>query len=129
MLVSTLDDLWAFVSLLLAGGRYEGRQLLSPGAVSAMTRDHLTAAQRASAQLFLGEHGGWGYCLAAPGPVDGEPPVPWGFGWNGGTGATWYSDPARGLTGILLTTTAMTSPEPPRHFVDFWEAAYGARAD
>ena len=43
MLVSTLDDLWAFVSMLLAGGRHEGQQLLSPGAVSAMTRDHLTA--------------------------------------------------------------------------------------
>ncbi len=128
MLVSTLDDLWAFVSLLLADGRHEGQQLLSPGAVSAMTRDHLTPGQRASAQLFLGEHGGWGYCMAAPGPVDGEPPIPWGFGWNGGTGTTWYSDPTRGLTGILLTTTAMTSPEPPRHFVDFWEAAYAATA-
>ncbi len=128
MLVSTLDDMWAFVSLLLAGGRHEGQALLSPGAVGAMTRDHLTADQRASAQLFLGEHGGWGYCMAAPGPVEGEPPKPWGFGWNGGTGAVWYSDPARGLTGILLTTRAMTSPEPPRHFVDFWEAAYGAMA-
>ena len=47
MLVSTIDDLWAFVSMLLAGGRHEGQQLLSPGAVAAMTRDHLTAAQRA----------------------------------------------------------------------------------
>ncbi len=54
--------------------------------------------------------------------------LPWWFGWNGGTGTAWYSDPARGLTGILLTTRAMTSPEPLRHVVDFWEAAYGAIA-
>ncbi len=93
-----------------------------------MTRDHLTERQRASAQLFLGEHWGWGHGMAAPGPVKGEPPMPWGFGWNGGTGTVWATDPARGLTGIMLSTRAMTSPEPPRHFVDFREAAYGALA-
>jgi CubicO group peptidase (beta-lactamase class C family) len=124
MLVSTLDDFWAFVSMLLAGGTHEGEQVLSAGAVSEMTRDHLTAAQRAGSPPFLSESEGWGYCMAAPGPVDGEPPVPWGFGWNGGTGTTWYTDPARGLTGILLTQRAMNSPEPPAHFVDFWDAAY-----
>ncbi len=128
MLTSTLDDLWAFVSMLLSGGRHDGMQLLSPGSVDAMTRDHLTAAQRASASLFLGPTGGWGYCMAAPGPVNGEPPIPWGFGWNGGTGTAWSSDPVRGLTGILLTNRAMTSPEPPAHFVDFWQAAYAASA-
>ena len=49
MLVSTIDDLWAFVSMLLSEGRHEGEQLLSPASVADMTRDHLTAAQRASA--------------------------------------------------------------------------------
>ncbi len=129
MLVSTIDDLWAFVSMLLAGGRHEGRQLLSPASVTEMTRDHLTAAQRASAPIFLGEHGGWGYGMAAPGPLTGPPPVPWGFGWNGGTGTVWTSDPVRGLTGIMLSTRAMTSPEPPAHVVDFWDAASRAMAD
>jgi len=62
-----------------------------------------------------------------PGPVDGEPPVPWGYGWDGGSGTTWRSDPARDLTTILLTQRAMTSPEPPPLFVDFWDAAYAAR--
>jgi len=76
----------------------------------------------------LGAHG-WGYGMAAPGPLAGEPPIPWGFGWNGGTGTAWSSDPGRGLTGILLTTRAMTSPEPPPHVVDFWDAAYGALGD
>jgi CubicO group peptidase (beta-lactamase class C family) len=129
MLVSTLDDLWAFVSMLLAGGvTRDGARLLSTTSVHAMTSDHLTASQRASAPVFFGESGGWGYCMAAPGPVTGEPPVPWGFGWNGGTGTTWFSDPARGLTTILLTQRAMTSPEPPALFVDFWDAAYGAMA-
>jgi CubicO group peptidase (beta-lactamase class C family) len=59
MLVSTLDDFWSFVSMLVAGGRHDGQPLLSPGSVEAMTRDHLTASQRASASLFLGPYGGW----------------------------------------------------------------------
>ncbi|MBV9282187.1 MAG: beta-lactamase family protein [Chloroflexi bacterium] len=126
MLVSTLDDFWAFVSMLLAGGAHAGRQVLSPGSVAAMTRNHLTAEQRAGARLFLGEHGGWGYGMAAPGPVAGEPPVPWGIGWTGGTGTLWWSDPVRGLTGILFTQRAMTSPQPPPLFTDFWNAAYAA---
>jgi CubicO group peptidase (beta-lactamase class C family) len=126
MLVSTLVDFWSFVSMVLAGGTHDGEQVLSPGAVADMTRDHLTAAQRAGSLPFLSGQQGWGYGMAAPGPVDGEPPVPWGFGWNGGMGTAWSSDPVRGLTGILFTQRAMTSPEPPAHFVDFWDAAYGA---
>jgi CubicO group peptidase (beta-lactamase class C family) len=126
MLVSTLDDFWAFVSMLLAGGVHGTERVLSEDSVAAMTRDHLTDAQREPATLFLGRHGGWGYGMAAPGPISREPPVPWGFGWDGGTGTTWRSDSRRGLTGILLTQRAMTSPEPPPHFTEFWEAAYGA---
>ena len=94
MLVSTLPDLWAFVTMLEADGMHEGEQLLSSASVAAMTRDHLTAEQRESAELFLGAHGGWGYCMAAPGPVTAEPPVPCGYGWDGGTGTTWRTDPA-----------------------------------
>lgn len=126
MLVSTIHDFWSFVSMLLAGGKHGGTQLLSADSVAAMTANHLTEEQRATARLFLGEHGGWGYCMAAPGPLSGAPPIPWGFGWDGGTGTTWRSDPVRGLTGILFTQRAMTSPEPPPLFTDFWQAAYAA---
>jgi CubicO group peptidase (beta-lactamase class C family) len=129
MLVSTLDDYWAFVAMLLAGGRHEGTQLLAPASVAAMTSDHLSAAQRAGAAPFLDASTGWGYCLAAPVRGGGEHPVPYGFGWNGGTGTVWTSDPERGVTGILLTQRAMTSPEPPPLFVDFWDAVYGAVRD
>jgi CubicO group peptidase (beta-lactamase class C family) len=131
MLVSTLDDFWAFVSMLEAGGGHDGEQVLSPASVAAMTTDHLTDAQRGTAPLFLGRTGGWGYGMAAPGPLapGTEPPVPWGYGWDGGTGTTWRSDPVRGLTGILFTQRAMTSPEPPPLFVEFWQAAYGVTTD
>ena len=125
MLVSTVDDLWAFASMMAAGGLHEDRRLLSATAVAAMTRNHLTEVQRTGNELFLGA-GGWGYCMAAPVPLTGETPVPWGYGWNGGTGTTWYTDTTRGLTGILLSQRAMTSPEPPALFTDFWTAAIAA---
>jgi CubicO group peptidase (beta-lactamase class C family) len=129
MLVSTLDDYRAFVSMLVANGRHHGQPLLSPAAVEAMTRNHLTDAQRASAPVFLGTHGGWGYGMAAPGPTRAAPPEPSGYGWNGGTGTVWTTDPDYGLTGIVLSTRAMTSPAPPAHVVEFWESAYGALVD
>ena len=47
-----------------------------------------------------------------------------GYGWDGGTGTTRRTDPASGLTGVLLTQRAMTSPELPKVFIDFWSAAY-----
>ena len=48
MLVSTIDDLWAFVAMLGAGGWHRGRRLLSDASVAAMTRNHLTQEQRAA---------------------------------------------------------------------------------
>jgi CubicO group peptidase (beta-lactamase class C family) len=61
--------------------------------------------------------------MAAPGPVarrSGR--EPWGYGWNGAKGTVWTTDPDDGLTGIVLSTRAMTSPEPPAHMVEFWDA-------
>jgi CubicO group peptidase (beta-lactamase class C family) len=69
-----------------------------------------------------------GQPLLSPGPSRAGPLEPWGYGWNGGTGAVWTTDPDYGLTGILLSTRAMTSPEPPAHMMDFLQAAYGALA-
>jgi CubicO group peptidase (beta-lactamase class C family) len=125
MLVSTLDDFWTFVSMLLAGGLHGRDRVLTEQSVAAMTRDHLTDAQQEQARLFLGL-GGWGLGMVTSRSLTGDAPVPWGFGWDGGTGTTWRSDPVRGLTGILLTQRAMTSPEPPHHFAEFWDAAYTA---
>ena len=35
--------------------------------------------------------------------------------------ARWTTDPDDGLTGIVLSTRAMTSPAPPVHVVEFWK--------
>jgi CubicO group peptidase (beta-lactamase class C family) len=97
-----------------------------------MTRDRMPAAERAENRIFLGDHSGWGLMLLVPaseGQGDGNPAIPGGFGWEGGSGTTWRTDTRRGLTGILLTQRTMMSPEPPQVVRDFWAAAYGAIDD
>jgi CubicO group peptidase (beta-lactamase class C family) len=109
-----------------------------------MLRDRTTARDKAENPWFFGASGqsGWGLAMSVPaggaltdsapggtaltGAGDGSPPR--GYGWDGGSGTTWRTDPVTGLTGILLTQRMMTSPEPPEVFRDFWAAAYGALA-
>jgi CubicO group peptidase (beta-lactamase class C family) len=47
------------------------------------------------------------------------------YGWDGGLGSTWWTDPVTDTVAILLTTDAWTSPQPTPVFTDFWTAAFG----
>jgi CubicO group peptidase (beta-lactamase class C family) len=124
-LVSTIDDFWSFVSMLLAGGTLRGRRVLSPETVALMTADRLTPAQREASRLFLGDHGGWGLGMAVP-AAGSTAPLPSGIGWEGGTGTSWRSHPGSGVTGILFTQRHVTSPVPPPVVEDFWAAVNAA---
>jgi CubicO group peptidase (beta-lactamase class C family) len=125
-LVSTIDDLWTFVSMLLAGGSSRGRRILSERSVALMTSDRLTPEQRVDSGLFLGDHGSWGFGMEAPARGSTGLPLPSGFGWDGGSGTTWRSNTERGVTGILLTQRQLTSPQPPPVFDDFWAGVNAA---
>jgi CubicO group peptidase (beta-lactamase class C family) len=120
-LVSTVDDLWAFAAMLAA----DGGGLLSAESVRLMTLDRMTARDRAENRMFVGDHSGWGLMMSVP-AADGSTGVPGGYGWEGGTGTTWRTDTAAGLTGILLTQRMVTSPGPTEIVTDFWAAAYAA---
>jgi CubicO group peptidase (beta-lactamase class C family) len=125
-LVSTIDDYWAFVHMILEDGVHDDRRILSADAVTRMCSDHLTVEQRGASTLFLGDDSGWGFGMGVPAAGPRRPGARYGFGWDGGTGTTWRSDTANDLTGILFTQRAMDSPEPPPVFTDFWDALYDA---
>jgi CubicO group peptidase (beta-lactamase class C family) len=125
-LVSTVDDYWAFASMMVAGGTGNGARVLSPESVALMAKDRLTAEQRAASTLFLGEHGGWGLGVGTYAAGSEDQPLPSGVGWEGGTGTAWRSNLRSGVTGILLTQRAMTSPVPPPIFEEFWTAVNAA---
>jgi CubicO group peptidase (beta-lactamase class C family) len=127
-LVSTIDDMGAFTAMLAAGGA----GLLSAESAALMLRDRTTARDRAENPWFFGQHLGWGLMMSVPAagvdPQTVPAGTPRGYGWEGGSGTVWRTDPATGLTGILLTQRMMTSPEPPEVARDFWSAADAALA-
>jgi CubicO group peptidase (beta-lactamase class C family) len=126
-LVSTADDFLAFASLLMDGGVFKGRRILSEESVRAMTSDQLTGEQK-SASSFVPdffETFGWGFGMSV---VTGHDPLksPGTYGWDGGLGTSWFNDPLLELTAILLTQRAQESPNPPPIYADFWRSAYSA---
>jgi len=130
-LVSTVDDYLSFARMLLNHGKNGGERILSRAAVETMTVDLLTPAQKAVSELaprFFANHG-WGFGVAVVTRRD-SPAEPVGqYGWNGGLGTAWFSDPSAGMVGILLTQRAWTSPIPPDICLDFWTLAYQAVDD
>jgi CubicO group peptidase (beta-lactamase class C family) len=127
-LVSTIDDLGAFAAMLAA----DGGGLLCEESVALMLRDRTTARDRAENPWFFGKHLGWGLMMSVPAagvdPATAPDGSPRGYGWEGGSGTAWRTDPDAGLTGILLTQRMLASPEPPEVARDFWTAAYAALA-
>ncbi len=128
-LVSTVDDYFTFAEMLRRGGEIDGTRILSRPTVAAMTRDHLTGAQRAAAGPDPSGRQGWGLGVGVWTEPVGTTWSPGTYGWDGGLGSTWANDPAEGLVGILLTNQAFTSPELPRVCRDFWTCVYGAVVD
>ena len=109
-LVSTVDDYLAFARMLLAGGVHEGRRLLSAESVREMTKDQLTAAQKAASASaffpgFFDAHG-WGFGVSVSTAPDAVSPVPGRYGWFGGFGTSWINDPGRGLVAIVMTQSS-----------------------
>lgn len=128
-LVSTADDFNAFAQMMLNGGRLGSERILSRPAVELMTSDHIAPEQKQGSELFLGGARGWGFGLSVFTKREDLAGRPGRYGWDGGYGTSWYSDPGEGLTGILLTQRLMDSPQPPRAMVDFWTQAYQAIDD
>jgi CubicO group peptidase (beta-lactamase class C family) len=124
-LVSTADDFNAFATMLRNGGDHKGKRILSQESVKAMTEDQLTARQKTASVFVPGffDHFGWGFCVSV---VTGADPLKsvGTYGWDGGLGTSWFNDPRRGLTAILLTQRAQESPEPPPVYAEFWKSAY-----
>ena len=128
-LVSTADDFNAFAQMMLNGGRLGSERILSRPSVELMTTDQLAPDQKLGSELFFGDNRGWGLGLSVFMRRDNLCTAPGRFGWDGGYGTSWYSDPREQLTGILLTQRMMDSPQPPAVMSDFWTLAYQAIDD
>lgn len=126
-LVSTADDFQAFATMLMDMGRHKGKRVLSEDSVEKMTKDQLTVQQKAASGFVPGffDHFGWGFCMSV---ITGRDPLKsvGTYCWDGGLGTSWFNDPQRGLTAILMTNRAQESPDPPPVYLDFWKSAYSS---
>lgn len=130
-LVSTVDDYYAFGQMMLNKGKHGSERILSRPSIELMTTDQLTAEQKALPGLgpgFFDSHG-WGFCMSIVTKRTDVAKSVGTFGWNGGLGTCWDSDPKEDMVTILLTQRAWTSPSPPNVCLDFWTSAYQAIDD
>ena len=109
-LVSTADDFAAFARFLETGRDARERVLLRPQSLAAMKTNHLTPEQARRGAPFLAAGQGWGYGLGVmfqENPQD----LPLGtYGWMGGFGTSWMTEPGRGLVALLMTQRMFDGP-------------------
>jgi CubicO group peptidase (beta-lactamase class C family) len=119
-LVSTVDDFAAFAGMLSAGGvATDGRRVLSAAAVTAMTTDQIGPVDE--------EGGGWGLGMGVRRIDEPGRRHAGSYGWDGGMGSSWWTDPVSGVTAVLLTNQMWNGPQPPTVVTEFWSAAFGGR--
>ena len=130
-LVSTADDYLAFASALLAGGTSHGERVLSRPAVTLMTSDQLTPAQKAVSGFWPGyfDAMGWGFGMSVRTSRTHLGPSVGTYGWSGFYGSAWYNDPAEDMTTIVLMQRAHMGDQTLPMWHDIWTAVYQAIDD
>jgi CubicO group peptidase (beta-lactamase class C family) len=123
-MVSTVDDYLSFARMLMNRGTYGSKRLLSEASVKAMTTDHLSAEQKAASDFFphFFDTNGWGYGMAVVTQPDAVSQTPGRYGWDGGFGTSWSSDPTRKLISVVMTQSADFLFNGARDA--FWKAVY-----
>jgi CubicO group peptidase (beta-lactamase class C family) len=122
-LASTAEDYTRFGQMMLDTGRHPGGRLLARPSVETMTTDHITRAQKAASPFFPGfwDNRGWGFGVSIVTRRDDIASVPGRYGWDGGTGTSWYADPREKLHALLMTQVEMF---PSGIYEDFWTSVY-----
>jgi CubicO group peptidase (beta-lactamase class C family) len=99
-LVSTVRDFHRFARMLAAGGRVDGKPMISSDHLGQMISDQVPAENKTPESFFPGfwDGMGWGFGVGVEigGPRRGR------YGWSGGQGTDFFVDPD-GTIGILLT--------------------------
>ena len=129
-LFATVEDYLAFGRMMLNGGRHGGQRILARPSVEVMTTDQITPAQKAASPFFPGfwDRQGWGFGVSMITRRDGVAAVPGRYGWDGGFGTSWASDPHEDMVAILMVQRLFDPAVVDLH-ADFWTLAYQAIDD
>jgi len=103
-LVSTIDDYLAFGRMMAHLGKHGATRLLSRPTVEAMITDQLQPENKSPESFFPGfwNNQGWGFGVSVITRRDSPSANPGRFGWTGGLGTIWMSDPREDMVMIFL---------------------------
>ena len=112
-LVSTLEDYSHFADMMLGGGQWQGKRILSPASVKFLTTPQLSDAVRRDLWDSLNGYSYGKLCRVCtdPGQVAGLACLG-EYGWDGWLGSYYANFPNEGMTILSMqnTTGAGTSP-------------------
>jgi CubicO group peptidase (beta-lactamase class C family) len=104
---STVGDYLRFGQMLLNGGTLDGRRVLGPKTVIAMTSDHLGDNIKNQVAGTEPQRDGYGFGLAVAVRLhEGVAATPGSVGdytWNGANGTLWWNDPKERLVVVVGT--------------------------
>jgi CubicO group peptidase (beta-lactamase class C family) len=129
-LAATVDDYLAFGQMMLNGGRHGTQRILSRPTIELMTADQVTPEQKKLSTFLPGfwETRGWGFGVSMFTRREDISSVPGRYGWDGGFGTSWSSDPREDMVGILMIQR-FGPPSAVGIYGDFWTLAYQAIDD
>ncbi len=110
-MVSTMSDFSRFAQMLLDGGKFEGKTILSPEAFKEMTTDHIGPGSGVGRDYFYFPGDGFGFGLGLAvrtDPGNANPPPPGSLGelkWDGASGCYFIIDRKQDMFFVLLEQT------------------------
>jgi len=112
---TTLEDYTVFLQMFLNNGFHQGRHILSPATVAAMTSNQIIGRRMIHEETRLAN--GWGFGWHLNNPIRsayfGDLTSSMAYGHTGATGTAVYADPEWDLTYVLFTT----QPSPPKRLL------------
>lgn len=110
-MISTMHDLARFAQMILDGGKFGGKQYLSPKAYTEMTTDHVGPGSGVDRDYFYFPGDGFGFGLGfavRTDPGNAKPPPPGSLGelkWDGASGCYFVVDRKQDMFFVLLEET------------------------
>jgi CubicO group peptidase (beta-lactamase class C family) len=110
-MVSTMADYARFAQMLLDGGKFEGKTILSPKAFEEMTTDQIGPGSGVGRDYFYFPGDGFGFGLGLAvrtDPGNAKPPPPGSLGelkWDGASGCYFVIDRKQDMFFVLLEQT------------------------
>jgi CubicO group peptidase (beta-lactamase class C family) len=110
-MISTMADYARFAQMLLDGGKFEGKTILSPKAFEMMTTDQIGPGSGVQRDYFYFPGDGFGFGLGLAvrtDPGNAKPPPPGSLGelkWDGASGCYFVIDRKQDMFFVLLEQT------------------------